>query len=196
MNNYENAESVKIREMFAPKLQEGEKIQWCGCASEKLTMKERGMTVKDLIFPVFCIVLCIVMAVIILINTGNIGIVLTSVLMAVVAALFGGAGFTLHRVIFGVQNLYVITNQTLYILTAKGKIDTALELTGLSSIYSTPGRGNTGTVSMRNSSEGKHAGRVYINLIGIEYPKKVCDILTEAVDNAIILEKKSQNNRF
>ncbi len=196
MNNYENAEGVKIREMFTPQLQEGEKIQWCGAASERLTMKERGMSAKDLIFPIFCVALCIIASVIIIVNMDSMGIVLTVVFMAVVLAVLGGAGFTLQRVIFGVRNLYVITNQKLYLLTSKGKIDTALELTDLSSIYSTPGRGNTGTVSMRNSSEGKHSGRVYVNLIGIEYPKKVCDILTEAVDDALILKKKSQNNKF
>ncbi len=197
MNKYENAESERIREIFTPKLQEGEKIEWCGAAAEKLTMKERGMSAKDLVFPVFCISLCIILSVIVLVNIGAIGIVLALVIMGVIALLFAGAVFAMYRVIFGTQNLYVITNQKLYILTQKGKISVALDLTGLSNIYATPGRDNMGTLSMRNTCEGKHSNMVYINLMGIEYPTKICDILTEAVDNAIILEKrKSQSNRF
>lgn len=197
MNKYENAEGAKIREMFTPKLQDGESIQWCGASAEKLTMKERGMSTKHLILPVFLVALCIVLAFIVLISAGNNGIILTAVFLLGICALFYGAVFLLHRVLFGAQNLYVVTNQRLYILTQKGKIDVSLELTALSSIYATPGRNNTGTVSMRNSSVGKYSNMVYINLMGIEYPTKVCDIITEAVDNAIIMEKKkSQANRY
>ncbi len=197
MNKYENAEGAKIREMFTPKLQDGESIQWCGASAEKLTMKERGMSTKHLILPVFLVALCIVLAFIVLISAGNNGIILTAVFLLGICALFYGAVFLLHRVLFGAQNLYVVTNQRLYILTQKGKIDVSLELTALSSIYATPGRNNTGTVSMRNSSVGKYSNMVYVNLMGIEYPTKVCDIITEAVDNAIIMEKKkSQANRY
>ncbi len=197
MNKYENAEGAKIREMFTPKLQDGESIQWCGASAEKLTMKERGMSTKHLILPVFLVALCIVLAFIVLISAGNNGIILTAVFLLGICALFYGAVFLLHRVLFGAQNLYVVTNQRLYILTQKGKIDVSLELTALSSIYATPGRNNTGTVSMRNSSVGKYSNMVYINLMGIEYPTKVCDIITEAVDNAIIMEKKkSQRNHY
>ncbi len=197
MNKYENAEGARIREMFTPKLQDGESIQWCGASAEKLTMKERGMSTKHLIIPVFLVSLCIILAVIALVNAGDNGIILTAVFLLGVCVLFYGAVFLLHRVLFGAQSLYVVTNQRLYILTQKGKIDVSLELTALSSIYATPGRNNTGTVSMRNSSVGKYSNMVYVNLMGIEYPTKVCDIITEAVDNAIILEKrKSQSNRF
>mgnify|MGYP003289192895 FL=1 len=197
MNKYENAEGAKIREMFTPKLQDGESIQWCGASAEKLTMKERGMSTKHLILPVFLVALCIILAFIVLISAGNNGIILTAVFLLGICALFYGAVFLLHRVLFGAQNLYVVTNQRLYILTQKGKIDVSLELTALSSIYATPGRNNTGTVSMRNSSVGKYSNMVYINLMGIEYPTKVCDIITEAVDNAIIMEKKkSQRNHY
>ncbi|MBR6580048.1 MAG: hypothetical protein IKK66_01990 [Ruminococcus sp.] len=197
MNKYENAEGARIREMFAPKLQEGESIQWCGASAEKLTMKERGMSARHLIIPVFLVALCIVLAFIALVSAGNNGIILTAVFLLGVGALFYGAVFLLHRVLFGAQSLYVVTNQRLYILTQKGKIDVSLELTALSSIYATPGRNNTGTVSMRNSSVGKYSNMVYVNLMGIEYPTKVCDIITEAVDNAIIMEKKkSQANRY
>lgn len=197
MNKYENAEGARIREMFAPKLQEGESIQWCGASAEKLTMKERGMSARHLVIPVFLVALCIVLAFIALVSAGNNGIILTAVFLLGVGALFYGAVFLLHRVLFGAQSLYVVTNQRLYILTQKGKIDVSLELTALSSIYATPGRNNTGTVSMRNSSVGKYSNMVYVNLMGIEYPTKVCDIITEAVDNAIIMEKKkSQANRY
>lgn len=197
MNKYENAEGAKIREMFTPKLQDGESIQWCGASAEKLTMKERGMSTKHLVLPVFLVALCIVLAFIVLVSASNNGIILTAVFLLGVGALFYGAVFLLHRVLFGAQSLYVVTNQRLYILTQKGKIDVSLELTALSSIYATPGRDNTGTVSMRNSSVGKYSNMVYVNLMGIEYPTKVCDIITEAVDNAIIMEKKkSQANRY
>lgn len=197
MNKYENAEGARIREMFAPKLQEGESIQWCGASAEKLTMKERGMSARHLVIPVFLVALCIVLAFIALVSAGNNGIILTAVFLLGVGALFYGAVFLLHRVLFGAQSLYVVTNQRLYILTQKGKIDVSLELTALSSIYATPGRNNTGTVSMRNSSVGKYSNMVYVNLMGIEYPTKVCDIITEAVDNAVIMEKKkSQRNHY
>ncbi len=197
MNKYENAEGARIREMFTPKLQDGESIQWCGASAEKLTMKERGMSTKHLIIPVFLVSLCIILAVIALVNAGDNGIIITAVFLLGICVLFYGAVFLLHRVLFGAQSLYVVTNQRLYILTQKGKIDVSLELTALSSIYATPGRNNTGTVSMRNSSVGKYSNMVYVNLMGIEYPTKVCDIITEAVDNAIIMEKKkSQANRY
>ena len=197
MNKYENAEGARIREMFTPKLQDGESIQWCGASAEKLTMKERGMSTKHLIIPVFLVSLCIILAVIALVNAGDNSIIITAVFLLGICVLFYGAVFLLHRVLFGAQSLYVVTNQRLYILTQKGKIDVSLELTALSSIYATPGRNNTGTVSMRNSSVGKYSNMVYVNLMGIEYPTKVCDIITEAVDNAIIMEKKkSQANRY
>lgn len=197
MNKYENAEGARIREMFSPKLQEGESIQWCGASAEKLTMKERGMTVRHLIFPVFCLSLCIIAAVSVLVNMSNIGIIIAVLLMVGIVLFFNFSVIILHRVLFGAQSLYVVTNQRLYILTQKGKIDVSLELTALSSIYATPGRNNTGTVSMRNSSVGKYSNMVYVNLMGIEYPTKVCDIITEAVDNAIIMEKKkSQRNHY
>lgn len=197
MNNYENAEGARIREMFTPKLEDGEVIQWCGASSEKLTMRERGMSARHLILPVFLVSVCLILAVIILINAGNLGIILTILSAAGVFALFYGSVILLHRVLFGAQSLYVVTNKRLYFLNKKGKIEVALELTALSSIYATPGRNNTGTVSMRNSSVGKYSNMVYVNLMGIEYPTKVCDIITEAVDNAIIMEKKkSQANRY
>jgi len=197
MNKYENAEGAKIREQFAPKLEDGESIQWCGASAEKLTMRERGMSGKHLVFPVFCLSLCIIAAVVLLVSASSIGIIITALLFAAVVLLFNFSVIVLHRVLFGAQSLYVVTNKRLYILTKKGKIDVALELTALSSIYATPGRNNTGTVSMRNSSVGKYSNMVYVNLMGIEYPTKVCDVITEAVDNAIILEKKkAQGNRY
>lgn len=197
MNNYENAEGARIREMFTPKLEDGEVIQWCGASAEKLTMRERGMTAKHLILPVFLVSVCLILAVLILVSMSSLGIILTILSAAGVFALFYGSVILLHRVLFGAQNLYVVTNKRLYFLNKKGKIEVALELTALSSIYATPGRNNTGTVSMRNSSVGKHSSMVYVNLMGIEYPTKVCDIITEAVDNAIIMEKKkSQANRY
>lgn len=197
MNNYENAEGARIREMFTPKLEDGEVIQWCGASAEKLTMRERGMTAKHLILPVFLVSVCLILAVLILVSMSSLGIILTILSAAGVFALFYGSVILLHRVLFGAQNLYVVTNKRLYFLNKKGKIEVALELTALSSIYATPGRNNTGTVSMRNSSVGKYSNMVYVNLMGIEYPTKVCDIITEAVDNAIIMEKKkSQANRY
>lgn len=197
MNNYENAEGARIREMFTPKLEDGEVIQWCGASAEKLTMRERGMTAKHLILPVFLVSVCLILAVLILVSMSSLGIILTILSAAGVFALFYGSVILLHRVLFGAQNLYVVTNKRLYFLNKKGKIEVALELTALSSVYATPGRNNTGTVSMRNSSVGKYSNMVYVNLMGIEYPTKVCDIITEAVDNAIILEKKkAQGNRY
>ena len=197
MNKYENAEGARIREMFTPKLEEGEVIQWCGASAEKLTMRERGMSTKHLVLPVFLVSVCIILAVVILVSMGSLGAILTILSAAGVFALFYGSVILLHRVLFGAQNLYVVTNNRLYFLNKKGKIEVALELTALSSIYATPGRNNTGTVSMRNSSVGKYSNMVYVNLMGIEYPTKVCDIITEAVDNAIIMEKKkAQRNRF
>ncbi len=197
MNNYENAEGARIREMFTPKLEDGEVIQWCGASAEKLTMRERGMTAKHLILPVFLVSVCLILAVLILVSMSSLGIILTILSAAGVFALFYGSVILLHRVLFGAQNLYVVTNKRLYFLNKNGKIEVALELTALSSVYATPGRNNTGTVSMRNSSVGKHSNMVYVNLMGIEYPTKVCDIITEAVDNAIIMEKKkSQANRY
>lgn len=197
MNNYENAEGARIREMFTPKLEDGEVIQWCGASAEKLTMRERGMTAKHLILPVFLVSVCLILAVLILVSMSSLGIILTILSAAGVFALFYGSVILLHRVLFGTQSLYVVTNKRLYMLNKKGKIEVALELTALSSIYATPGRNNTGTVSMRNSSVGKYSNMVYVNLMGIEYPTKVCDIITEAVDNAIIMEKKkSQANRY
>ena len=197
MNRYENAEGARIREMVAPKLEDGEVIQWCGASAEKLSMRERGMSAKHLILPVFLVSLCIILAVIVLVSIGSLGIILTILSGVGVFALFYGSVILLHRVLFGVQNLYVVTNKRLYMLNKKGKIEVALELTALSSIYATPGRNNTGTVSMRNSSVGKHSNMVYVNLMGIEYPTKVCDIITEAVDNAIIMDKKkSQAHRY
>ena len=197
MNNYENAEGARIREMFAPKLEEGEVIQWCGASAEKLTMRERGMSTKHIVLPVFLLSVCIILAVVILVSMSSIGVILTILAAAGVFALFYVSVMLLHRVLFGVKNLYVVTNKRLYFLNEKGKIEVALELTALSSVYATPGRDNTGTVSMRNSSVGKHSNMVYVNLMGIEYPTKVCDIITEAVDNAIIMEnKKSQRNRY
>ena len=197
MNKYENAEGARIREMFTPKLEEGEVIQWCGASAEKLTMRERGMSTKHLVLPVFLVSVCIIVAVVILVSISSLGAILTILSAAGVFALFYGSVILLHRVLFGAQNLYVVTNKRLYFLNKKGKIEVALELTALSSIYATPGRNNTGTVSMRNSSVGKYSNMVYVNLMGIEYPTKVCDIITEAVDNAIIMEKKkAQRNRF
>lgn len=197
MNNYENAEGARIREMFTPKLEDGEVIQWCGASAEKLTMRERGMTAKHLILPVFLVSVCLILAVLILVSMSSLGIILTILSAAGVFALFYGSVILLHRVLFGAQNLYVVSNKRLYFLNKKGKIEVALELTALSSVYATPGRNNTGTVSMRNSSVGKYSNMVYVNLMGIEYPTKVCDIITEAVDNAIIMEKKkSQANRY
>lgn len=197
MNKYENAEGARIREMFTPKLEEGEVIQWCGASAEKLTMRERGMSTKHLVLPVFLVSVCIILAVVILVSISSLGAILTILSAAGVFALFYGSVILLHRVLFGAQNLYVVTNKRLYFLNKKGKIEVALELTALSSIYATPGRNNTGTVSMRNSSVGKYSNMVYVNLMGIEYPTKVCDIITEAVDNAIIMEKKkAQRNRF
>lgn len=197
MNKYENAEGARIREMFTPKLEEGEVIQWCGASAEKLTMRERGMSTKHLVLPVFLVSVCIILAVVILVSMSSLGAILTILSEAGVFALFYGSVILLHRVLFGAQNLYVVTNKRLYFLNKKGKIEVALELTALSSIYATPGRNNTGTVSMRNSSVGKYSNMVYVNLMGIEYPTKVCDIITEAVDNAIIMEKKkAQRNRF
>ncbi len=197
MNKYENAEGARIREQFAPKLEEGESIQWCGASAEKLTMRERGMSGKHLIFPVFCLSICIIAVVAVFLNMSSIGMIFTILLLAGIVLFFNFSVIILHRVLFGAQSLYVVTNKRLYILTKKGKIDVSLELTALSSIYATPGRNNTGTVSMRNSSVGKYSNMVYVNLMGIEYPTKVCDIITEAVDNAIIMEKKkSQRNRF
>ncbi len=197
MNNYENAEGARIREMFTPKLEDGEVIQWCGASAEKLTMRERGMTAKHLILPVFLVSVCLILVVLILVSMSSLGIILTILSAAGVFALFYGSVILLHRVLFGAQNLYVVTNKRLYFLNKKGKIEVALELTALSSVYATPGRNNTGTISMRNSSVGKHSNMVYVNLMGIEYPTKVCDIITEAVDNAIIMEKKkSQANRY
>lgn len=197
MNKYENAEGARIREMFTPKLEEGEVIQWCGASAEKLTMRERGMSTKHLVLPVFLVSVCIILAVVILVSMSSLGAILTILSAAGVFALFYGSVILLHRVLFGAQNLYVVTNKRLYFLNKKGKIEVALELTALSSIYATPGRNNTGTVSMRNSSVGKYSNMVYVNLMGIEYPTKVCDIITEAVDNAIIMEKKkAQRNRF
>lgn len=196
MNNADK-NSIDIKEMFSPKLEEGENICWCGASAEKLTMRERGMSGKHLIFPLFCLSLCIIAAVSVLVNMGNIGIILTILLFAGIFVFFNFSVIMLHRVLFGVQSLYVVTNKRLYMLTKKGKIDVALELTALSSIYATPGRNNTGTVSMRNSSVGKYSNMVYVNLMGIENPTKVCDIITEAVDNAIIMEKKkSQRNQY
>lgn len=197
MNKYENAEGARIREMFTPKLEDGEVIQWCGASAEKLTMRERGMSTKHLVLPVFLVSVCIILAVVILVSMSSLGAILTILSAAGVFALFYGSVILLHRVLFGAQNLYVVTNKRLYFLNKKGKIEVALELTALSSIYATPGRNNTGTVSMRNSSVGKYSNMVYVNLMGIEYPTKVCDIITEAVDNAIIMEKKkAQRNRF
>ncbi len=197
MNKYENAEGARIREQFAPELEDGETIQWCGASAEKLTMRERGMSAKHLIFPVFCLSLCIIAVVSVLVNISNIGIIIAVLLLAEIVLFFNFSVIMLHRVLFGAQSLYVVTNKRLYILTKKGKKDVTLELTALSSIYATPGRNNTGTVSMRNSSVGKYSNMVYVNLMGIEYPTKVCDIITEAVDNAIILEKKkAQGNRY
>ena len=197
MNKYENAEGARIREMFTPKLEEGEVIQWCGASAEKLTMRERGMSTKHLVLPVFLVSVCIILAVVILVSMSSLGAILTILSAAGVFALFYGSVILLHRVLFGAQSLYVVTNKRLYFLNKKGKIEVALELTALSSIYATPGRNNTGTVSMRNSSVGKYSNMVYVNLMGIEYPTKVCDIITEAVDNAIIMEKKkAQRNRF
>lgn len=197
MNKYENAEGARIREMFTPKLEEGEVIQWCGASAEKLTMRERGMSTKHLVLPVFLVSVCIILAVVILVSISSLGAILTILSAAGVFALFYGSVILLHRVLFGAQNLYVVTNKRLYFLNKKGKTEVSLELTALSSIYATPGRNNTGTVSMRNSSVGKYSNMVYVNLMGIEYPTKVCDIITEAVDNAIIMEKKkAQRNRF
>ncbi|MBR3970756.1 MAG: hypothetical protein IKJ87_06730 [Ruminococcus sp.] len=196
MNNADK-NSIDIKEMFSPKLEEGENICWCGESAEKLTMRERGMSGKHLVFPLFCLSLCIIAAVAVLVNMSNVGIILTVLLFAGVFVFFNFSVIILHRVLFGVQNLYVVTNKRLYMLTKRGKIDVALELTALSSIYATPGRNNTGTVSMRNSSVGKYSNMVYVNLMGIENPTKVCDIITEAVDNAIIMEKKkSQRNHY
>ena len=196
MNQYENAEGTRIRERFAPELEDGESIQWCGASAEKLTMRERGMSARHLIFPVFCLSLCIIATVSVLVNISNIGIIIAVLLLAGIVLFFNFSIIMLHRVLFGAQSLYVVTNKKLYILTKKFKKDVTLELTALSSIYATPGRNNTGTVSMRNSSVGKHANMTYVNLMGIEYPTKVCDIITEAVDNAIILEKRKPGSRL
>ena len=77
MNRYENAEGARIREMVAPKLEDGEVIQWCGASAEKLSMRERGMSAKHLILPVFLVSLCIILAVIVLVSIGSLGIILT-----------------------------------------------------------------------------------------------------------------------
>lgn len=196
MNKYENAEGARIREMFAPRLEDGEKIVWCGSSMEKMTMRERGMSTGHLVLPVFLVAVCIILAVVILVCMSRMGVILTVLSAAGVFVLFYGSVILLHRVLFGAKNLYVVTNKRLYMLNSKGKIEVALELTALSNIYATPGRRNTGTVSMRNSSVGKHANMTYVNLMGIEYPTKVCDIITEAVDNAIILEKRKPGSRL
>lgn len=182
---FENDGANVLAEKVNKKLKDGEKLIWCGKTEKGTTPSERGVILLDFIFPIFVIGV-LLKPISDMYSSGDADEKKSAVFAGVL--FIGVCVLILCNSLFGIREIYAITDRRLLIMTSGGFTKKSVALESIFDICFTESGRQIGCIKgrkLRPPASSNSYKKKYIAIRGVKSPAKVCNLLSDAVAAAL-----------